>query len=158
MGRAKPHEIRAERKVISPRDLSRYSPHVILLPIYDDGWRPAFRQGEIAVVDTSNCMPEDGAAVCIRGGQNRFAIVELCQWDEKRTKTVQPAKDTEQPYWSMLYEKRRLAKPTPEDLEWAPDGFIRWGDGPVDTRIMKSMLVGRVAGVLGSTETARWAI
>jgi hypothetical protein len=53
-------------------------------------------------------MPEDGAAVCIRGGQNRFAIVELRQWDEKRAKTVQSTKDTEQPYWSMLYESVAL--------------------------------------------------
>lgn len=72
------------RTVIDPKIMSPHTNDKILIPICDHGWMPAFRRGELAVIDTRNRELEDGAPVCVRGENGHFSLTELRLWDEDK--------------------------------------------------------------------------
>lgn len=104
----------------------------------DDGFSPALRGGDLAVVDMSKREPVEGQLVYYRHNDHE-AIVRLSPWTLGRT---------EPNCWALQYGRQRVIGWKPGGHAGAPNGYITMCDGPVREKFLCENIQGHVVGVL----------
>jgi hypothetical protein len=129
---------------------------MILVPVSDDGWAPAFRCGEFAVVETSDVEPVDGAWSLVRiGSCGDLSIVRLRKWNEEQAATIVEGNGGRSgSYWSMTFGRQRVMTFGAAGENFAHGGFLHMADGPLGDEHMREKIIGRVVGVLGVHDRA----
>lgn len=114
----------------------------------DDGFSPALRGGDFAVIDTRRREPVNGQLVHYRSGKHE-AIVRLelpPQSAYRSSKKVEA--EHPRPWWLLGYGRQRLINWQPDDHRFAPYGYLSMSDGPLSEKFLRQRIVGHVVGVL----------
>lgn len=128
------------------------STQTIVAPVQDDGRAPYFRCGEFAVVDTTVTEPQNDAFVLVRLSNNDLKLARLRRWTQRQVETIVPPR--EKRYWSIVYGKTPIFGFGPADRWLKQTGSWQMSDGPAGDKLLRTMIIGRVVGVLGADDGA----
>lgn len=157
--------IAAFRQFVGPSALGEpgVAERTLIIPVADDGWSPAFRCGEFAIVDTSDAVPTEDGFFLRRGSSNNFNIVQLRPHKEEdgiiagiKGPPEYIRDEFGKWHWDGLHWRIRFGAQivrtlsgAAADIGFGAGGRIHMGDGPLADKYMRREIVGRVIGVLG---------
>lgn len=162
--------VRAFREFIEPEAFAKRAGRTIIFPVADDGWFPAFRTGEFAIVDLDQRIPEEncfmlwrstgklGTMAIVRPRLHRYEEQEKLSGARATPQYVVNHKSGEE-YWDGAFWWMTFGARCAYAIDGGPADFgghdrFHMADGPLSDRYMRQQIVGKVIGVLGKPDRA----
>lgn len=115
--------------------------------LWNGDTEPHIRQGEVAVIDTTDCDPVHGELYLIQWKSGpAYMRQEIVMLQSRLGRYGQRSGEMADCYrwWAGSYAARQ-----PVTLDGRPCGpAARWADGPFDDEHMSERLIGKVVGIL----------